>query len=691
MLFRSRTDHQVKIRGFRVELGEIEATLAHLPQVAQAAVIAREDTPGHKQLVGYAIAQAGHALDAMALRRTLAELLPDYMLPAAIVVLDALPLSPNGKLDRAALPSPDYAHPQVLEPRTPQEAALAELFAEVLGLPQVGIEDNFFELGGDSIRSIQLVSRARQRGWLIKPRDIFSLKTVEALAQIATRSHDETATQPDASTGGLLPTPVMRWFLKHGGRGIETFHQSVVLRAPADVTLSSLLSALQALIDHHDMLRLKVVRDTASEPARLTVQEPGQIDASACMVRIDVSGHASPDWKALLDQHQEHVQRGLALHDARTLQALWFDAGPQREGRLLLAIHHMVVDSVSWSILVPDLAEAHDACSAGRAPMLPAKTTSFRRWSDLLHAEADAPRRTEEIATWKRMLGDDAVASMFAIDPVLDRVGTSAELSLRWPITLTQELLLSPARLNGQINELLLTAFALALARWQARLGASAGRVHFDLEGHGREDIFDGVDVSRTVGWFTTLYPVCVPLQDVDATQAMAGADDIGRAFRIVKEQLRSLPDHGLGYGLLSELSAHAAVLQRQHPALASFNYLGRFDAPRTLAWSMADDAERLSSCSDPDMPLFHAIALNALVEESDDGPCLIAHWNWAARLFDQHDMASLADDWFGALEALIAFAQKPGTANLTPSDMPLLSMNQDDIDYLESLYASRD
>ncbi|HEX7817679.1 condensation domain-containing protein, partial [Dyella sp.] len=606
-------------------------------------------------------------------------------------VLDALPLSPNGKLDRAALPAPDYQPQRGLEPRNPQEAALAALFAEVLGLSHVGIEDNFFELGGDSIRSIQLVSRARQKGWLIKPRDIFSLKTVEALASIVTRDQRDNDMPLHAATGNVLATPVMRWFLKHGGQGVATFHQSVLLRAPANTSLASLTAALQEVIDHHDMLRLKMER-TDAQGDQLTVQEPGQIDASRCLLRIDVSGHASPDWEACLQQHQHAAQDGLALHDAITLQALWFDAGAQHEGRLLLAAHHMVVDSVSWSILIPDLAQAYEAHAAGRAADLPPKTTSFRRWSELLHAEALAPARVDEIGLWKRMLGDDSSAPLFTLDPLLDRVGTSAELSLRWPITLTRELLQSPARLNGHINELLLTAFALALARWQARVGDVSRSVCFDLEGHGREDIFDGVDVSRTVGWFTSVYPVCVPLHGVDLARAMSGDEAMGQAFRIVKEQLRSLPDHGLAYGLLSELNAHAAdALHRSRPAPASFNYLGRFDAPGTSAWCPTDDAGRLASGSDPSMPLFHGIALNALVEESDDGPCLVAHWNWAARLFERHDMTSLADDWFAALESLVAFASKPQSASLTPSDMPLLSMNQDDIDYLESLYASRD
>ncbi|MGB8840895.1 MAG: non-ribosomal peptide synthetase, partial [Aliidongia sp.] len=254
--FLGRADSQVKIRGFRIEPGEIEAALAHQPGVGQASVIAREDRPGQKQLVGYVVAEPGQSLDPADLRHALAAILPDYMVPAAIMVLERLPLTPNGKLDRKALPAPDFTPSTGRAAQTPLEEALAGLFAEVLGLDRVGVEDSFFHLGGDSIRSIQLVSRARKAGLILTPRDIFQHQSVAALAKMVRPVADRMALAPDLPMGAVPATPIIAWLQQLPG-SIARFNQSLLFQAPADLAFSSLAAALQALLDHHHALRLR--------------------------------------------------------------------------------------------------------------------------------------------------------------------------------------------------------------------------------------------------------------------------------------------------------------------------------------------------------------------------------------------------------------------------------------------------
>ena len=364
--FLGRADAQVKIRGFRIEPGEIEAALARHAGVAQAAVIAREDAPGNKRLVAYVVAARARASDAAALRAHVAASLPDYMVPAAFVLLERLPLTPNGKLDRRALPAPDLTPATVRAPRTPPEEILCGLFAEVLGLERVGIDDNFFALGGDSIMSIQLVSRARKAGLVITPRAVFQHQTVAALAAMAGLVQETAAALPDLAVGALPATPIMRWLAERGGP-IERFNQAMLLQVPAGLREDHLVAALQALLDHHDALRLRLRWSRArrtSGPWRS--HRPVPVQAGDCLHRVDVAGLDDAALRAAISEQAQAAELRLAPSAGTMVQAVWFDAGAQRTGRLLLTIHHLAVDGVSWRILVPDLAAAWAAIAPGR-------------------------------------------------------------------------------------------------------------------------------------------------------------------------------------------------------------------------------------------------------------------------------------------------------------------------------------
>ena len=362
--FLGRADAQVKIRGFRIEPGEIEAALTRHAGVAQAAVIAREDAPGNKRLVAYVVAGDGASVDAASLRAHVAASLPDYMVPAAFVLLERLPLTPNGKLDRRALPAPDLTPATVRAPRTPQEELLCGLFAEVLGLERVGIDDNFFALGGDSIMSIQLVSRARKAGLVITPRAVFQHQTVAALAAMAGLVQETAAALPDLAVGALPATPIMRWLAERGGP-IERFNQAMLLQVPAGLRQEQLVAALQALLGHHDALRLRMAGAGTGAEWTLEIAPPGAVQAADCLHRVDVAGMDDAALRAAISEQALAAELRLAPSAGTMVQAVWFDAGAQRTGRLLLTIHHLAVDGVSWRILVPDLAAAWAAIARG--------------------------------------------------------------------------------------------------------------------------------------------------------------------------------------------------------------------------------------------------------------------------------------------------------------------------------------
>ncbi|WP_229834825.1 non-ribosomal peptide synthetase [Streptomyces xantholiticus] len=694
-----RTDFQVKVRGFRIELGEIESVLARHERVARVAVVVREDRPGVKQLVAYTV-PAGEAPDTADLRTYAAAELPHYMVPAAFVVLDELPLNTNGKLDRKALPAPDFgAMPAGRAPKGPREELLCRLFAEVLGLPEAGAEDSFFTLGGDSIASIQLVGRARRAGLVLTPREIFRHKTPAALAAALPQSAAERilAADPegaDPALGAVPGTPIIRWLRELGGQ-IDGFNQSVASPVPGDLTLEQLTSVVQAVLDHHDVLRAKLVR-TDTDWA-LHIPETGALSAADVIHRVDVTGLGEEALAAAVDTEGRAAQNRLSPDNGLMVQVVWFDAGPDALGRLVLIVHHLVVDGVSWRILMPDLMAAYEAVTAGRQPVLEPVWTSFRQWARGLVAAAAAPERVAELSLWATMLADhqETPLGTRALDPARDVAGTVRELTVTLPADITGPLLTTvPTVFRTGVNEVLLTAFALAVTEWNRDRGRpDGGGVLLDLEGHGREELLAGIvpdaDISRTVGWFTSLFPVRLDpaVPEADRAEVRAGGPAVGRALDRVAAQLGALPDNGAGYGLLRHLNdGTAPVLAALPTPQIGFNYLGRF-----ASGDGEDNGDGGLGGSDDAMPAAHALELNALTQDRPDGPRLVASWSWPGELFSEEEVASLADGWFLALRAVVTHAADPAARQAgaaapqsAASVAPLLDLDQDEIDAFE-------
>ncbi len=554
-----RADQQVKLRGYRIELGEVEAALRAHPQLAEAAALVRPGPAGQPQLVAYVVPDAGQPVTDDALRAHLASRLPAYMLPSAWVRLAQLPRTRHGKLDRAALPAP--ARPDAAgegeAPQTAVEATLATVWQQVLGLAAVDRTANFFALGGDSILSLQLVARAQAAGLRLTPRQVFERPTLAALAQVAERGAAP-AVAPGPVTGKTPLTPIQRWFLDAAPVEPQHFNQALLLRVPAALDADQLRAALAALLAQHDALRARFVQ--GADGAWTQVVDAPDGTAPLEVVALD---HASA-----IEPHARALQASLSLATGPLLRAALYRVGPGAAGRLLLVAHHLVVDGVSWRVLLADLQTALAQLQAGQALVLPPKTSAYRDWALALSAAAQSPALAAELAYW-RDLGPRRPAQRRARRP---RLGETTTRSVTLDAEATAALLTTvPQAYGTRISEVLLAALALALRAWQ---DGSALRV--ELEHHGRDDRFPELDLTRTVGWFTSLYPLVLDLGGL-------ASDDLGGALVAVKEQLRAVPGDGLGYGLLRYLGPPEAraALAAQPAAAVLFNYLGQLDAGR--------------------------------------------------------------------------------------------------------------
>ncbi|MGV2584698.1 UNVERIFIED_CONTAM: amino acid adenylation domain-containing protein [Mycobacterium avium subsp. hominissuis] len=654
-----RADEQVKIRGFRIELGEIQSVLAGLDGVEQAAVVAREDRPGDKRLVGYITGTA----DPAELRAQLADRLPPYMVPTAVMVLDALPLTGNGKLDKRALPSPEYAAGEYRAPGDAIEEILADIYAQVLGVERVGVDDSFFDLGGDSILSMQVVARARAAGVICRPRDVFVEQTVARLARVSQVAVDGELGAADEGIGPVRPTPIMRWLQDIDGP-IDEFNQTMVLAAPAGVGVDDVAVVLQALLDRHPMLRLRVQDDGAGGWS-LEAPEVGSVRAADCLRAVD----------SLSDAALVEARSRLNVSDGVLLSAVWASETSQ----LALVVHHLAVDGVSWRTLIEDINIAWAQHQGGQEIALPVPGTSFARWSSILAEYAKSPAVVAAAAAWQQVVATPAVLPAVGPD---DTYASAGQLSASLDVETTRLLLGEvPAAFHAGVQDILLIAFGLACTEFVGG-GAPIG---IDVEGHGRhEEIASGVDLSRTVGWFTTKYPVALRMgRRLDWARVVAGEAALGAVIKDAKEQLRALPD-GLSYGLLRYLNPEIEV-QGPDPVIG-FNYLGRLGAGADLSEEMwrvsADSLSSAAVATAVPMPLAHTVELNAGTMDTDAGPQLHANWRWARSVLTDEQLNRLSRLWFEALTGICAHVQAAG-GGLTPSDIAPARLDQQQIDEL--------
>ena len=676
--FLGRSDDQVKIRGFRIELGEIQSHLDQHPTVTAAAVLAQKDDDGHKRLIGYVASPTNPTLSPSELREFLRDRLPDYMVPSAFVILSELPRTPNGKLDRRALPTPDLAHAEsqgeFVSPRTEVEETLARIWSDVLRVERVGVNDSFFEMGGDSILSIQIIAKANRAGIRLTPRDLFESPTVARLATIA-----GTAPAIDAEQGvvsGEVPlTPIQKRFFELEPVQPNHYNHAMLVRLGRPVDPETLREAVKHLLEHHDALRLRVQR-SGGQWSQEIAPEVGEVPFTC----EDLSGLPNAEWPKALEARAEQLQASLDLSAGPLMRVAQFRLQPEENDRVLIVIHHMAVDGVSWSILLEDLQTAIEQLERGETARLPAKTTSFLAWAERLREHAASQEQLEAYAFWdqaglhegSRLPVDHAEGSEGLA------VGSVAVLTVELDQDDTRALLMDvPKAYRTRIDDALLSALGKAVRPWMG--GAP---VVVDVEGHGREDLFDDMDLSRTVGWFTSVYPVLIDVGEHDEHWP-------ANALKAVKEKLRAVPDGGISWGLARYLGVEDERVSRLSDipqAEIGFNYMGRFDQILDGDALFIRATERSGSPVSPRNRRRYPLEFTAAVRNGR----LRIHWVYNRDVHEESTIRTLSERYLTAVRELIRHCAGDEARGYTPSDFPLARVDQEMIDRLEARFGHR-
>ncbi|MBB4133965.1 non-ribosomal peptide synthetase [Gordonia humi] len=654
--FLGRVDNQVKLRGRRIELEEIEAAVASADGVRHCAV-GVVDHGSTQRLVAYVTAAAGvgaHWSATDAVTESCARTLPDYMIPEIVMTLETMPTTANGKIDRRALPAPVLVSSSGAEPSTPEESLLCDVFAEVLGLDRVAVDDDFFASGGDSIIAIRVVSALRRAGMTVRVRDVFAARTPAELAPVL-RPAEEASIAAVAPRGALTPTPILHWLHEVAApAGLDGFYQGIALTVPSGADAATLQRALDAVVAAHPALTASMTSATSAtipdapvEVALAVETVPGETDDAALAA---AAAHVADRTARLIDH----------TGSPGVTAATWIDR-PGASGRLVLIAHHTVVDGISLRIVAEDLATA-----IAEPDAVAAEPVSWRAWSTALADAARAGVFDDERDHWVRTCERPAGVLGRECDRARDTVATERTHTVELDVDLTRHLVdVLPAAVHGSPNDALVAALAVAVGELTGADGTT-----IEMEGHGREpEAIGDLDLSRTVGWFTTLYPVHIDLADVDES-------DVSALVRSVKEQLRAVPRQGIGYGALRYLVDDPVPA---HRAPVLFNYLGRF-ARSDADWSMAPGTVPYEG-RDPAMPLPRPLEVNAVVADGPDGPRMSAAFSRPSGVLTADEVQAVADRWVQVLSAIAA----ADIAGHTPSDFPTVRLSSADIASLES------
>ncbi|MBW4629686.1 MAG: amino acid adenylation domain-containing protein [Brasilonema octagenarum HA4186-MV1] len=668
-----RIDNQVKIRGFRIELGEIEAVLNTHPQIQQAVVIVREDIPGNKRLVAYVV-PSDESLTINQLRQFLKQHLPEYMVPSSFVILDNLPLTPNGKIDRKALPTPDgeiSREHEYVAPRTVIEQTLTNIWQQLLLKEKVSIHDNFFEIGGDSILSIQVVSRAKNSGIQITPKQIFQNQTIAELAQVANTTVSVECKQ-GIVTGVASLTPIQHRFFAQNKQEAHHYNQSVLLQVPNHLQSELIAIAVKKLLEHHDALRLRFT-SVADEYKQINQG----LDDNVPFTVVDLSSTPKQEQPQALETIATKYQASLNLSTGLIMQVVMFNLGDESDARLLIIIHHLAVDGVSWRILLSDLQKKYQQLITQKPTKLSPKTTAFIDWAEKLNDYAQSDLVKLELDYWLNQPWSQITplpSDSADIQPE-NTVSNTGRVSVKLSQQETQTLLLSVNEAyNTQINDILLSALVISIAQWTRN-----STVLIDLEGHGREELFSDVDLSRTVGWFTSLFPVLLQLPAIN---------QLGEIIKSIKEQLREIPNRGIGYGILRYLCKNTTVKEQIQTIPASeisFNYLGQFDQIQSeTGWKFAPesagDIHSLKQTSN------HLLDINALVVGGE----LQIDWTYNSHVHTRATVEKLAQNFIQAIKLIIEHCQLKENRGYTPSDFPEAQLNQLQLDELLTQFQTK-
>ncbi|QBG54733.1 non-ribosomal peptide synthetase [Bacillus amyloliquefaciens] len=650
-----RIDQQVKVRGYRIELSEIEVRLAQLAGVHDAAVTAVEDKAGNTALCAYVAPQQA---DIEALKAALKDTLPDYMVPAFWVEMDELPVTANGKIDKKALPAPDIEAGSAAykAPETEMETLLSDIWQEVLGLDQIGVSDNFFTLGGDSIKGIQMASRLNQHGYKLEMKDLFQHPTIEELVSYVERTEGKQADQGPVEGEADL-TPIQRWFFEKNFTDKHHWNQSVMLHAKDGFDPAVTEKTLHVLTAHHDALRM-IYRE----------QKPyyrGLEDAPVELNVFELNGPAE-DHEDRIEREADRLQSSISLETGHLLKAGLFRA--EDGDHLLLAIHHLVVDGVSWRILLEDFTSVYTQLKQGNEPALPPKTHSFAEFAERIKEYANTKAFLKEADYWKELEEKEVCTQLPKDRQSSDqRMKYTRTVSFSLTAEQTEQLTTNVHEAyHTEMNDILLTALGLALKEWT---GEDTIGVH--LEGHGREDILDGLNITRTVGWFTSMYPMILEMKH---------ADDLSYQLKQMKEDIRHIPNKGVGYGILRYVTApeHKENLSFEIDPDISFNYLGQFNEMSDSGLFTRSDMPSGQSLS-PDTEKPNALDIVGFIENGQMTMTFAYH----SLEFHEKTIQSFSDSFKGHLLKIIDHCLAQDGPELTPSDLGDDDLTLDELDKL--------
>ncbi len=477
--FIGRVDHQVKIHGYRIELGEIETALLKHPAIKETVVVAKEDKSGNKRLIAYTVTDFTQTVTTDDLRHFLQQQLPEYMVPNTFVQMQALPLTPNGKVNRAILPNPTtqgLSSKNFVAPRNLIEQKLAEVWVQILGVNRVGINDNFFELGGDSILSMQIIAKANQADLQITPKQLFEKPTIAELALLLDQTQTNYVINAEQGlvTGEVPLTPIQHWFFDQNFAQSHHWNQSFLFQVKETLNPVILKQALQHILEHHDALRLRFHNSESGWQQINTL--PSE---TIPFTRIDLTNKTPEEQSVEISVIATKLQKSLNLSDAPLIRVALFDLGAEQPSRLLIAIHHLVVDGVSWRILLSDLQQVYQQLTKGEVVKLPAKTTSFKNWTEKLREYARSPKIQKELEYWLNSSQTQLTPLPVDFSNGKNTIAEAETISVQLSATDTQELLQKvPAIYQTQINDVLLTALLQAFNQWTGKQTLT-----IDLEG----------------------------------------------------------------------------------------------------------------------------------------------------------------------------------------------------------------
>ncbi|MBZ9521407.1 non-ribosomal peptide synthetase [Bacillus safensis] len=653
LIYLGRIDHQVNIRGFRIELSEIEAQLLTLDSVKEAVVTTIKDAGDQDALAAYVITK--NDTDTEDLKESLKRTLPEYMVPSWIIKLEQFPMTANGKVDLKALPAPDMeANQTVYEaPRDEVETLLCGIWEDVLGVSQVGIHDHFFFLGGDSIKGIQMASRLTQAGWKLDMKLLFQYPTIAELRPYIEEADLLTADQSPVE-GEVILTPIQRWFFERAFSDQHHWNLSMMLHAPNGFDLSITEQVMQKLLSHHDALRMVYKQ----EHGGILQYNQRELTEPLAIISHDVS--KEHDVKKAVSTYANEYQRQLNLETGPLMKVICFHA--EDGDHLLIVTHHLVIDGVSCRILLEDFMSLYQQAAQGQKLVLPLKTHSFKEWAEAIERYAQSQPLKNQQEYWAEIESKPLTA--LPVDHEVTKRKVAETKSVQMQLTETEtEHLLTDIHLpyTTEMNDILLCALGLAVQEWTGE-----SHVHVQLEGHGREDILSELDVSRTIGWFTSMYPVVLEAKP-DQT--------IADAIKGTKEMLRRVPNKGIGYGILKYMTAAEPSGHHVQPEI-SLNYLGQIDQEVTteLFRPSTYDMGRQAS---PNSEAVYKLNLSGLVQHNR----FILSCSYCASEYEEQTIQQFMALLKGKIQSIITHCLAQQEREFTPSDFSAADLEMDEMD----------